>query len=294
MLCCALLLALLANPGVEIAPFLARLSEEAEAFRRLAPQTLSQETWHQKALVAKRRLLPRLGKSALQGEYHYVSRNVVSEYGFATFKQGPEMLHEFRQVVSVDGKATGRADDARRALTLGLLSSDDRLKKRMLEDFRRLGVVEPAVDFGQILLLFTRRALDRYAFRPAGKALIGAEPAVVYRFEQTAGDGTFTVFAGREMRTVRLRGHVWSRASDFRPLRIAIETVPSELTARRDEAQVEYAMSPHGVLLPASVLHRAWDGDLLLTENHYQYAPFRRFAVDAEIKFTEVPALEAK
>jgi hypothetical protein len=289
---CAFIVALL-QPLAGQPPFLARLSEEAEAFRRIAPETLSQETWTHRAAVAKRRFVPRVGKAALERPYRYATREVVSEYGFATLRAGADSqpaLHEFRSVVAVDGRAVAKEEEARRSLALGLRSQDDRLKKQMLDRFRRLGVMEPAVDFGQIILLFGRRNLDRYRIEPAAQRLIGAEPVAVYEFEEIEGPGALTKFEGRQMTTARLRGQIWSRQRDLLPVRITVETAPVEGDSRRDEAVIDYAMSPHGALLPTSVVHRAWDGDFLMAENTYRYTPFRRFAVDAEIKFTEAPA----
>jgi hypothetical protein len=290
---CACLLALLHPVTGQLPPFLARLSEEAEAFRRVAPQALSQETWTHRAAVAKRRFVPQIGSAALRREYRYETRTVISEYGYTTLSgespdRGPT-LHELRSVISVDGRTIAKAEDARRTLTLGLRSDDDRQKKRMLERFRRLGVVEPAVDFGQIILLFGRRGLDRYRFDFSREALIGAEPMLVYGFEEVEGPGALTKFEGRQMTTARLRGELWSRRRDLLPLRIAVEAVPAADSTRRDEAVIDYAMSSHGVLLPTWVAHRAWDGDFLVAENLYSYTRFRRFAADAEIRFTEVP-----
>jgi hypothetical protein len=42
-------------------------------------------------------------------------------------------------------------------------------------------------------------------------------------------------------------------------------------------------------LTPVSVVHRHRVDDQLVTENLYRYEPFKLFAADAEIKFTEVP-----
>jgi hypothetical protein len=289
---CAWLVALLQPAAGQPPPFLARLSEEAETFRRIAPETLSQETWTHRAAVPKRRFVPRVGKSALEREYRYATRKVVSEYGFAVLQAEADAepaLHEFRSVVSVDGRTVARVDEARRTLALGLRSDDDRLKKQMLDKFRRLGMVEPAVDFGQIILLFGRRNLERFRFQPAGEGLIGAERMAVYDFEEIDGPGALTKFEGRQMITARLRGQIWSRRRDLLPLRVTVATTPVEGSTRRDEAVIDYQMSHHGVLLPTSVVHRAWDGDFLMAENAYRYTPFRRFAVDAEIKFSEVP-----
>ena len=55
-----------------------------------------------------------------------------------------------------------------------------------------------------------------------------------------------------------------------------------------DVAVIDYAMSSHGALLPASVLHRQFVDEHMVVENSLQYSTFRRFAASAEIKFTEI------
>jgi hypothetical protein len=58
----------------------------------------------------------------------------------------------------------------------------------------------------------------------------------------------------------------------------------------RNEAAVEYTMSAHGFLAPASVVHREYIDDEVQQENIFGYSPFRLFSADAEIKFTELPS----
>jgi hypothetical protein len=137
--------------------------------------------------------------------------------------------------------------------------------------------------------LFTRRALENYRFTPLARALIGAERTIVYAFEQVSGRGAYNVFEGRKLLTLPIQGRIWSRSNDFLPLRIELAAQREDASLRRYEATVDYAMTPHGVLLPVSVVQRSWDGSVLVTENRFQYAPFRRFSSSAEIKFTEVP-----
>jgi hypothetical protein len=55
----------------------------------------------------------------------------------------------------------------------------------------------------------------------------------------------------------------------------------------RDEASVDYTASAHGFLTPASVVHRHLVDRQLMTENLYRYEPFKLFAADSELKFTE-------
>jgi hypothetical protein len=280
--------------AAELPPLIARLSEEAEVFARLAPETVSQETLRQRTAVAQRRFRPRIGKSALEREYHYRSREVVSEYGFTRLQEPAQGIFELRQVVSIDGRSVTSLPEARRTLTLGLQSNQDHHKKRMIEEFARTGLVDPAVDFGQIILLFTRRGLANYRFAPQPGAFIGAERAAVCDFIQESGQGAYNVFEGRQLIHLPIRGRIWSRAIDLLPLRIELRADRGEGLDRRYQAAVDYQPTAHGVVLPVSVVQTTWEGDLLITENRFTYAPFQRFSASAEIKFTELPPAVTK
>ena len=87
----------------------ARVSEEAEAFQRLAPEVLGEETLHQRSMKPVSHFHPRVGSAAttpLQPQYQ--ERTIISEYGFTSFSGD---LHEIRQVTTVDGK---KIEDAAR------------------------------------------------------------------------------------------------------------------------------------------------------------------------------------
>ncbi len=65
---------------------LARVSEEADAFRRIAPSLLGHETLEQKARKPQPRFRPRVGNNArLPPVTVWQDRQVVSEYGFVNF-----------------------------------------------------------------------------------------------------------------------------------------------------------------------------------------------------------------
>jgi hypothetical protein len=57
----------------------------------------------------------------------------------------------------------------------------------------------------------------------------------------------------------------------------------------RDEATVDYTMSQHGFLTPASVLHRHLVNGKVMTENLYSYQPFKLFSTDSSVKFGDLP-----
>jgi len=272
---------------VRLEGILRRLAEEAEIFAQTATNLTSEETLQQRARKNPRRFRLRLGSRAVEPpKPEYQSREIVSEYGFAVLKEAPGVIHEFRQVVSVDGRRIKSREQARHSLARGLKSADDRVKKQMLEQFQRYGLTEAAADFGQLLLLFGQRRQADYHFRVTRAERLGAEPAVVVDFEQRGGSSSLMIFQGKTAVHQRLDGEIWAREGDWLPLRIKLRS--SRQVSRvwvRDEASVDYTMSQHGVLVPAAVVHRQWAGPELLVENLFRYAAFRRFAAEAQVKY---------
>ena len=218
-------------------------------------------------------------------------RQVVSEYSVGTLKEADSRdLHEFRQVISVDGKPVQSEESARRALSLGMQSPSDRIRKQMLEQFAQHGLVDIATDYGLILLEFTRRGWENLQFGPSGEARLGTDAAVVLGWKQLSTAGGELEFHGRRAVRQSLQGRLWMRKSDGLPLRVeAWAEVEDGGHSVRDQASVDYVMSPHGFLTPASVVHRHLVDGQLMAENLYRYEPFKMFSVEADIKFTEVP-----
>src|SRR5258708_31774135 len=91
-------------------------------------------------------------------------RDIVSYYAISSFRSSPEALHEFRQVVSVDGKPVVPEATALEKLRATLASPDDRSRKVLQADFDKTGLAIAAVDFGQLILLFTKTNLEKYTF----------------------------------------------------------------------------------------------------------------------------------
>jgi hypothetical protein len=275
------------------AQILARVSEEAEAFRQNLPRTLTQETLDQRAIMPLSRFRPRAGASALaMPKPRLVTHEVVSEYSVGTLKgSDSNNLFEFRQVTTVDGRPVQSAESARRALTLGIRSQDERQRKRMLEEFAKFGLVDVASDYGLILLAFTKRGMEGMKIEPAGQNLIGAETALLFAWKQTTAEQGELAFRGREAVREPMHGTLWVRASDGLPLRVeaSAQYVDRAKHKIRDDASVDYQPSRHGFLTPVSVVHRHLVDGQLMTENLYRYEPFKMFAADAEIEFTELP-----
>src|SRR5207249_4255512 len=154
----------------------------------------------------------------------------------------------------------------------------DSVKKQLLKEFEKHGLIGAATDFGQLILLFSKRRLANYDFEIAGQDRIGADLAAVISFKQKGGRESLTVFSRNTAMRSSLEGSIWVRLPDYVPLRIKLLSSRKEdLFIVDTEATVDYAMSAHGCILPAAVAHREMAGDKLITENIFEYAPFRKF-----------------
>jgi hypothetical protein len=247
-----------------LTPLLARVASEAESFQQNIPKATTRETLVQRAAMPPSRP-PRLGV-----------REIASEYSVGSIKgMDSHDLVEFRQVVSVDGLPVQSAESARHALSLGIRSEDERIRKRMLEDFAKYGLVDIATDYGLILLAFTRQGLETIQTGTSSDNRIGADEMTVLTWKQTSGTGGELEFHGRQAVRQPLQGTLWVRKSDGTPLRIQTWAEYSETGHKiRDEATIDYAMSSHGFLAPVSVVHRHIVDKGLRTENVYHYEPF--------------------
>jgi hypothetical protein len=105
----------------EIPKMAGRIAEEAEVFARAARAVLSEETLEQRTRKGASRFHPRVVDPAARApKEEFLTREIVSEYGYSSFKDSPAALHEFRTVISVDGKKVLAVEKARRSLTQGV------------------------------------------------------------------------------------------------------------------------------------------------------------------------------
>jgi hypothetical protein len=278
-------------PGLPAKPLLARVAEEADAMAQNITKTLTTETLEQRGTLPPPRFRPRPGADTKAPPARSTGRLIVSEYSVGTLKEADSGdLHEFRQVISVDGRPVQTEESARRALSLGMQAQGDRIRKRMLEQFARHGLVDVATDYGLILLEFTRRGWENLQFASAGEGRIGTDAAIVVAWRQLSTAGGELEFHGRRAVRQSLEGRLWLRKSDGLPLRVeAWAELQDGGHKVRDQASVDYVMSSHGFLTPVSVVHRHLVDGQVMTENLYRYEPFKMFSADADIKFTEVP-----
>src|ERR1035437_2140164 len=293
MLLVAAFLAFAQNPPQPSLPdLLSRVAEEAEMLQQNAPKSLTQEVLEQRALMPATRFRPRIGKmaTAVAQPLRLVVRQIVSEYSVGTLKESAvQNLTELRQVISVDGRKVQSAATARHALSLCITSPDDRIRKRMLEDFAKHGLVDIATDYGIFLLAFSKRGLENMKVVIPGEQPVGRDAAWVLHWQQTSPDGGVLEFLGNQASRRALQGRLLVRKSDGLPLRIeSWSEHPQAGQTIRDEATVDYIRSAHGFLTPASVVHRHMVDGQVITENLYRYEPFKMFSADAEIKFTEI------
>jgi len=275
-------------PPNSLSALLSRVAEEAEILGQNAPKSLTQETLEQRSLMPPTRFRPRIGKGAMEPQKpRLVVREMVSEYSVGTLKESDSNnLVEFRQVISVDGRKVQSEEKARHSLSIGMKSPDDRIRKRMLEDLARHGFVDLATGYGIILLAFSKRFQENLDTALTGETQVGADAVWVIGWKQRDPDAGVLEFRGNLASRHTMHGTLLVRKSDGLPVRIHAITEHDKI---RDDATVDYVQSAHGFLTPASVVfHHVVDGQLL-TENHYRYEPFKMFAADAEIKFTELP-----
>jgi hypothetical protein len=264
----------------------ARVSEEAEALMKIAPDVVGKETLHQSAVKPPSRFHPRTGTApAVQ----WVDHDIVSEYGFARFATESGAIHELRRVTTVDGRKIAESKKAQEELAGALTATDDNSKKELLKQFEKCGLTGAVSDFGQLLLLFTRRSIERYEFAYMGAKMIGYDKALVFSYKQIDGAEALTVFDEKkhdQAQRMRLEGEIRVRADDLVPIQITLSThtgdVPKSL---REEAAVTYKMSDFGALLPASTEQQELRNGKVVAQNRFSYTDFHKFGAASDIKF---------
>lgn len=278
-------LPMMADPRTQ--KLLARLAEEASAFAQTAPNLISQETLKQRAIRSgKRRFHPRVVKADSKSSGPpWQTREIQSEYAFASIGD-PPTIREIRKVLTVDGTPVTESEKALQELAQSLKANDDRTRRKLLEDFEKHGLVGTVTDFGQMILLFERSSQDQYEYSFKANKLMGAEWCAVFEYKQHEGPGALTVFGPKGRQRPRIAGEIWVARDTYRPLRITLGSSRTEGSdSVRDEAEVDYTMSSHGLIVPVAVRHREYRNSELVAENQATYAPFQKFGSSADIQF---------
>jgi hypothetical protein len=249
------LLPALARADERSQQMVAQLAHHAAAYHQTAPTLVGRE---------------RLEQSAFAGEGKaWKQRTIESQYLLSTFADGN--LHELRQVVAVDGKPV-KATNAR-ALASLLLNPTEDAKQRLLKQFADRGLRGAVTDLAPLLLLFTPTSIVRYEFDFLRTDQVGGTGVDVFRYHQVDGSEALTLYnaKGREGRNLALSGELWVDR-DGVPLRISLVAEVGDL---RQEAEVDYAPSLLGSVLPTAVRHRELRQGMPVAENHFTYQHFQ-------------------
>jgi hypothetical protein len=261
----------------DAAELLDALARSAAIFARSVPGLTARETLTQRGRRADMQVL----KSGRNAELKNVAftlpdvfqtHEVVSEYSFGRVGDAPG-FHEVRRIVTLDGRpVTG---DARHALTIGTLSAEDETKKRLLEDLERTQLQGSAVDFGLMMLLFTKTKQSDFELLVLGRRTVESGTVFVLQYRQISGDTGLTEFRDKKRNRHPFAGQIWLRESDLVPARITL-TTDERLTTKytlRNEAEIDYQPTPYG-MAPATVLHRQFLNRDLLLENRFRYSDY--------------------
>jgi len=252
---------------------LPKVAEYASGFWQSSAGFVGRETLKQKALVMPKKRI-RVGGEALgAAKPELKDREILSFYALSSFKATPEALHEFREIVSIDGRASA---GSREKLVATIESNDDHAKKALQGQFEKANLTVAATDFGQLLLLFTRANLAKYSFERRPAEMLGADRAFVFAFQHISGGEALRVTEAGKRVNEPLSGEIWVRESDFLPLRVTLKASRIDQAQEiRDEARVDYAPQGKGLVLPASVVYRRFIGTRLVVENICEYSDWQ-------------------
>ena len=246
-----------------------RLARDATTFWQTAPGFIGRETIHQRVLIVHRK---RTGAIDPKRQNESKLQEIVSWYTFGSFRRAPEALREFRRVFEIDAKPVDEEAEAKKELATGMKSRDDDVRQELLKQFEDKTLAGAATDFGQVLLLFTKKNLDKYSFELSAPTRVGADTAMVIAFKQVGGNQALRIVDGRKKVAQKLQGEILVRQGDYLPLRITLNST-RELKNNeiRDEASVDYLVT-QGALLPASLTYRRFVNDDLTVESTYRYS----------------------
>lgn len=267
--------------------FLSEISRHADLFQQKARFLLTEETLLQRSYTLPPHAHFAIGAAAETLISRFFAHEIVSQYVIGSLRSDKSgNLLEIREILSQDGQPTQTPAAARKALEADISAGEAQIRKKILKEFTDLGLVDVATDYGLILLAFTKSAAADMRFTPAGSAWIGTDETVAFDWRQVSGGAL--EFRGRKVTRRAMHGRIWVRLSDGAPLRIASSLEHEEAKHKlRDDATVDYVLARFGCVTPASVVHRHFVDDKILTENLYRYAPFRVFTTDTTIRYTD-------
>ena len=254
-------------------PLIRQLTGQASAFWGAALNWYGRETLRQRGPSEQHRHKRGIhfSKPGPVKPSELASREIVSWYGFAAFTRNAEAVREMRQIVSIDGEPVPGNRTAGAFCRL-LRARDDEAKQKLAEQFEDATLADAPMDFGQLVLMFTRRAIDRYTFKLKGPDLIGAQRVTVFQYIQQAGSPGMHL---DQNKSIPLAGTLCLRDRDGFPVRITVVASRKDKSEIRDEASVEYQEVAQGVILPASLVHQRFVNGVLHSEDRAQYSDWK-------------------
>jgi hypothetical protein len=253
---------------------LARLSKEADLFDRNAHRFTGIETLRQ---IQPEGTRFGRGPRGIVTKLPEAIHEIVSEYGYISADEPGGSLKEIRLVLTIDGLQWKKGNKELKDLANQIGTRDSKNPARTLESYENYGLRGFLSDSGQLILLFSRGAVEQFEFtfdrvetgQPGG-------PAWAYKYQQIDGPKALTIYGNKEPIRQRLRGEVWFRSSDAQPLRITIDSNhmvdDSEV---RDITVVEYDISRWGLLLPVRINHRQYVDSQTFVIDEFSYRDFR-------------------
>jgi hypothetical protein len=267
----------LAAEQPENSELLNALARSVAIFGRSAPDLTARETLTQRGRRGEMQILKKTRKNRLKNilftlPEDFQTHEVVSEYGFGPVGDASG-FHEVRRVLTVDGAPVTGA--ARHALTIGAASGDDDTKKQLLEDLEQTQLQGSVVDFGPLLLLFSRTKQRDFEWQALGRKTGDSETVYVLQYRRVSGDTAVTEFREKTESRHPFSGQIWLRETDLVPVHITVSTeeILTDKYSLRNEAEIDYQPTPYG-LAPAAVLHRQYLNRDLLVENQFRYTDY--------------------
>lgn len=253
----------------------ARLAREADRFERNAHRFTGLETLRQVQPAGTR-----FGKGprGITTRLPEAVHEIISEYGYISSDEPGGSLKEVRLVLTIDGLKWKTGKKSLNDLAGRIGASDAKNPARSLESYEDYGLRGFLSDAGQLILLFSRGAAEKYEFafdRTETDAVHG--PTHVYRYQQLDGGQALTIYGGKEPIRQKLHGEVWSRTSDALPFRITIDSTHKMNESEvRDVTAVDYEFSRWGLLLPSQINHRQFVDTQLFVTDEFTYTGFKQ------------------
>jgi hypothetical protein len=225
-------------------------------------------------------------------------RSFISDYLIVTLPSDPTFAVEFRDILSIDGRALPRRKQLLKIFEERASTAFQEAQRAARESTKHnLGRERYSnmVNFGLNFILPSAQPNIEYAFEQQGGLAANSE-WVLLRFSETTGKTALRAVTPFGHKPIPSTGLIWLSRPDFRLMRIDFKFKQEDPYAPIAGRYVsEYAPAPDGLLLPARFEERFFDvkdAATLLFESVATYSNFRRFS--AEVKIVPDQPLESQ